>query len=94
LAVGHAPFVERSAVRIPGVGYGVEFDGNVSTTLERIKRWFRGAAGSVEDAVEGGSPAATPPPGANPVGAADNERETSTNAQTEAAADEPSAGNT
>jgi len=66
----------------------------VSTTLERIKRWFRRSLGSVEDAVEGGSPAATPPPGGNPVGMGDNERETSTNAQTEGAADEPWPGNT
>jgi hypothetical protein len=74
--------------------YGVEFDTNVSTTFERIKRWFHRAVGSVEEAVQGGSPAATPPPGANRVGMGDTERETSTNAQTEGAADEPWSGNT
>jgi hypothetical protein len=61
----------------------------VSATLERIKRWFGRTAGSVETEVEGGSPAATPPPGTS-----DAERETSTNAQMEGAADEPWPGNT
>ena len=65
----------------------------VSTTFERFKRWFRRTAGSAEDAVEGGSPVATSPPGANPVGG-DVEQETSTNAQMEGAADEPWPGNT
>jgi hypothetical protein len=65
----------------------------VSATFERFKRWFRGTAGSAEDAAEGGSPIATPPPGANPVGG-DDDRETSTNAQMEGAADEPWSGNT
>jgi hypothetical protein len=66
----------------------------VSTSLERIKRWFRRAAGSAEEAVEGGSPVATPPPGANPARLGDVEQETSTNAQMEGAADEPWPGNT
>jgi hypothetical protein len=65
----------------------------VSTSLDWIKRWFRRTAGSGEEAVEG-SPVATPPPGANPAGMRDVERETSTNAQTEGAADEPWPGNT
>jgi hypothetical protein len=73
---------------------GVEFAANVTTTPERIKRWFHRAVGSVEDAVQGESPAATPPPGANQGGMGDDERETSTNAQTEGAANEPWPGNT
>jgi len=66
----------------------------VSTTLERIKRSFRRILGAVEDDVKGGLPAATPPAGANPLGMGDDERETSTNAQTEGAAGEPWSGNT
>jgi hypothetical protein len=66
----------------------------VSTSLERIKRWFRRTAGSAEDVVEGGSPVATPPPDASPAGMDDAERETSTNAQMEGAADEPWSGKT
>jgi len=66
----------------------------VSTTRERIKRWLHRTVGSVEDAARGESPAATPPPGANAVGVGDDERETSTNAQMEGAADEPWPGNT
>jgi hypothetical protein len=61
-------------------------------TLNRIKRWFRQAVGTVEDEAEGASPAATPPPGSGGTG--DSERETSTNAQMEGAADEPWPGNT
>jgi len=66
----------------------------VSTSFERFKRWFRRTAGSAEDAVEGGSPVATPPPGGDPLGMGDVEEETSTNAQMEGAADEPWPGNT
>jgi hypothetical protein len=66
----------------------------VSTSLDRIKGWFRRAARSAEDEAEGGSPAATPPPGAGSAGLGDVERETSTNAQVEGAADEPWPGNT
>ena len=62
--------------------------------LERIKRWFRRAVVSVEEELEKGSPVATPPPDANRVGMGDAERETSTNAQMEGAADEPWPGNT
>jgi hypothetical protein len=54
-----------------------------------MKQWFRRTAGSVEETVEGGSPVATPPPGTNQVGFGDGDRETSTNAQTEGAADQP-----
>jgi hypothetical protein len=73
---------------------GVEFDAKVSTTLQRIKQWFRRAAGSAEDVVKDGSPAATPPEGVNPIGMGDDDRETSTNAQTEGAAGEPWPGDT
>jgi len=62
----------------------------VSTSLERIKGWFRRTARSAEEAVEGESPVATPPPDAS----GDVERETSTNAQMEGAADEPWSGKT
>jgi hypothetical protein len=63
----------------------------VSSTLEKIKGWFRRETTSVEERVEGGEPVATPAPGA-PTG--DPVRETSTNAQVEGAADEPWSGNT
>jgi hypothetical protein len=64
----------------------------VSTRLDRIKGWFRRTADSAEKAAEG--PVATPPAGATDEGGSDVERETSTNAQTEGAADEPWPGNT
>jgi hypothetical protein len=54
--------------------------------LEWLKRVFRGEA-------EGGTPVATPPPGAASEREGDAERETSTNAQTEGAADQPWSGN-
>jgi hypothetical protein len=57
--------------------------------LERIKEWFRRTTGSVENTVEGGEPTATPPPGSDPDGLGESERETSTNAQTEGASDQP-----
>jgi hypothetical protein len=66
----------------------------MSTTLERIKRWVRRTVGNDEDRVEGGSPAATPPADANPLGIREDERETSTNAQAEGAADALWPGNT
>jgi len=59
-----------------------------STSLERIKAWFRR---SVQEPVE---PVATPPLGADRVVPGEPERETSTNAQTEGATDEPWPGNT
>jgi hypothetical protein len=54
-------------------------------SIEKLKRWFRRSEGIVEEEAEGGQPAATPPPGASD----DRERETSTNAQTAGASDEP-----
>lgn len=63
--------------------------------LESITRWFRRAKGAVENEAEGGSPVATPPPGALSNELDDDaNRETSTNAQLEGAADEPWSGNT
>jgi hypothetical protein len=49
--------------------------------------------GAAEDEAGGGTPVATPPPGARSAEAGDAERETSTNAQLEGAADEPWSGN-
>ena len=68
----------------------------MSVSLERIKGWFRREAGTAKDVVEGATPVATPPVGVGPdsIGAEDVERETSTNAQMEGAADEPWPGNT
>ena len=57
--------------------------------IETIKGWFRRSEDVVERELEGGEPVATPPD--RPTG--DVERETSTNAQTSAAADEPWPGN-
>ena len=53
--------------------------------LDRIKQWFRSAGNEAETVAEGGEPDATPPSG----GFGDSERETSTNAQTQGASDEP-----
>jgi hypothetical protein len=52
---------------------------------ETIKRLFRREVSAVEEVAEGGEPAATPPHGT----AGDSDRETSTNAQTQGAADQP-----
>jgi len=57
--------------------------------LRRIKALVRGAATSLEEIADGEEPVATPPPGATP----EWERETSTNAQTSAAATQPWSGN-
>jgi len=67
----------------------------VSVSLERIKRWFRREAGTAEDVVGGATPVATPPAGgaSDSIETGDVERETSTNAQTEGAVDEPWPGN-
>jgi hypothetical protein len=59
--------------------------------LDRIKGWFRREAGKAEDVVEGAAVVATSPAdvGSESIGPGDVERETSTNAQTQAAVDEP-----
>jgi len=59
----------------------------VSNGLEKIKAWFGRALKSGEEAAEGEEPVANSPPGA------DEDRETSTDAQMEGAADEPWGGN-
>jgi hypothetical protein len=48
---------------------------------------------SAEEEAEGGTAVATPPPGAASAEAGDSDRETSTNAQVEGAADQPWPGN-
>ena len=57
--------------------------------LQKIRQWFRQAASTVEEEVEGGIPVATPAPGAESTETGDADRETSTNAQLEGAADQP-----
>ena len=66
----------------------------MSASLDRIKQWFRREATTAEDVVEGATPVAEPPAGVDSMGSEDVERETSTNAQMEGAADEPWPGNT
>jgi hypothetical protein len=61
--------------------------------FERLTRLLRREATSIEAVAEGGRPAATPPPGAASTWTGDPERETSTNAQMEGAANEPWSGN-
>jgi hypothetical protein len=61
----------------------------MSKGLQKIREWFRREANAVEEVVEGETPVATPPPGAAWAGTGDTDRETSTNAQVEGAADQP-----
>ena len=61
--------------------------------FEKIKRLFRQEVHTVEEIAEGGEPVATPQPGATSTSTGDPDRETSTNAQMEGAADEPWSGN-
>ncbi len=53
--------------------------------LDRIRQWFRSAGDEAEKVAEGSEPDATPPTGSF----GQPERETSTNAQTQGASDEP-----
>lgn len=62
--------------------------GPMSNGLKKIKALLRRTTTAVEEIAEGGEPVAMPPPGAQ-----DRDRETSTNAQAEGAADEPWGGN-
>jgi hypothetical protein len=62
---------------------------HVGTGLDRIKQWLRRTMQPGRE-----EPVASPPPGATEGGLGDVERETSTNAQAEGAADEPWPGNT
>jgi hypothetical protein len=61
--------------------------------LQNIRRLFRRAVSSAQESAEGGTAVATPPAGAASAEPGDTERETSTNAQVEGAADEPYPGN-
>jgi hypothetical protein len=65
----------------------------LSNGLKQIKRLFRRGATSVEATLEGREPVATPAPGATSGRLGDPDREGSTNAQMEGAADEPWGGN-
>ena len=65
----------------------------MSSGLRKIRGLLRRAATSVEEIAEGGEPVATPPRGATSGRLGDPDRETSTNAQVEGAADEPWGGN-
>ena len=57
--------------------------------IEKVKQWFHRSEVIAEEEAEGGLPVATPPEGLSD----DPERETSTNAQTAGASDEPWPGN-
>jgi hypothetical protein len=57
--------------------------------LNTIRQWFRRAGNEAEAVGEGAEPDATPPAGS----LGEPERETSTNAQTQGARDEPWPGN-
>ena len=61
--------------------------------LEKVQSTVRSAVAAIEEISKGGMPAATPPPGDAAGRFADFDRETSTNAQAEGAADEPWGGN-
>ncbi len=61
--------------------------------FEKLRRRLRREASWLESTAEGGRPVATPPPGAASTWTGDPDRETSTNAQMEGAADEPWGGN-
>jgi hypothetical protein len=58
-------------------------------TIEKIKAWFHRSEAIVAEEAEGERPVATPAAGRS----GDPERETSTNAQTAGASDEPWPGN-
>jgi len=60
----------------------------MASVFDKIKQWFRQENATVKEEVEGGEPVATPPEGSGN----DPQRETSTNAQTAGAADEPWSG--
>jgi hypothetical protein len=61
----------------------------VGGAFETIRKWFQRAEDDVEDEAKGAEPVATPPHG----GLGADERETSTNAQTEGATGQPWPGN-
>ena len=61
----------------------------MASAFDKIKQWFQREEATVKEEVAGGEPVATPPEGLG----GQPERETSTNAQTAGAADEPWSGN-
>jgi hypothetical protein len=61
----------------------------VGGVLDTIRNWFRRTEEAIENEAEGAEPVATPPHG----GLGADERETSTNAQTEGASGGPWPGN-
>jgi hypothetical protein len=65
----------------------------IRSALRRAERMLRRTATSLEEIAEGGEPTATPPRDAAASRLGDPDRETSTNAQMEGAADEPWSGN-
>src|SRR5262249_23178010 len=77
--------VSGPAAHSPPLGYRVPGMAGIG---DRVKRWFARSENVVKEEVEGGEPVARPS-----EGLADGERETSTNAQTAAASDEPWPGN-
>ena len=66
---------------------------NVIRELKSANGLVRKAAASIERIAAGSAPAAMPPSGAISARLGDSERETSTNAQMQGAADEPWGGN-
>jgi hypothetical protein len=70
-------------------GWHVSLFRNMSGALETIRKWFRRTNEEAEGEAKGAEPVATPSPGGLGV----DERETSTNAQTEGASGQPWPGN-
>jgi hypothetical protein len=64
-----------------------------NTKRELVRRWLRRTAHPIQEVRDGRLSVATPPPGAASDWTGDRDRETSTNAQSEAAADQPWPGN-
>jgi hypothetical protein len=62
-------------------------------SMLKIRQWFRQARRSVEEEVDGEGAVTTTPLGAESSEFGDTDRETSTNAQVEGAADQPWPGN-
>jgi hypothetical protein len=63
------------------------------TKRRLLTRWFRRTAHAIEEVADGRFGVATSPPGAASDWTGDRDRETSTNAQMEGAADQPWPGN-
>jgi hypothetical protein len=63
------------------------------TIRKSVRRWFQRTGHAIEEVGDGRFGVATPPPGAASDWTGDRDRETSTNAQTAGAADQPWPGN-